>query len=290
MKAELLNPELPASELGEGINWDPRTKKLYWVDIIGKCIHRTDADGKDYQSYKTPSMIGFMAIAEEGGCVAGLRDGFYKLDLADNVNARPLFHPTFAHRDNRFNDGKCDRRGHVWGGTMNNLDHKNPTGALYRLDENGLHTQEEGVFISNGLGWSPDNKVMYYIDTGRNTLFTYDYDIETGEAANRKPLIVFDGKRPDGMCVDSAGRLYVALWGGWAVDIYAPDGKYIDSIAVDAPQVSCCCFGGDDLKTLYISTAYVGLSPEKRAEAPNAGKTFRIRMDIAGLPETPARI
>ena len=131
---------------------------------------------------------------------------------------------------------------------------------------------------------------MYYIDTGRNTLFTYDYDIDTGEATNRKPLIEFNGKRPDGMCVDLTGRLYVALWGGWAVDIYAPDGKYIDSIAVDAPQVSCCCFGGDDLKTLYISTAYVGLSPENRAAALHAGKTFKIRMDVAGLPETPARV
>lgn len=290
MKAELLNPELPASELGEGINWDPRTKKLYWVDIMGQRIHCTDAEGKRHESYKTPSMVGFMAIDEQGGCVAGLRDGFYKLKLTDDVQPQVIERPIFADPENRFNDGKCDRRGRVWGGTMNHVDHKKPSGAFYRLDERGLHTQEEGIIISNGIGWSPDNKRMYYIDTGRSTMWVYDYDIETGSATNRRPHIEFSGKRPDGMCVDSTGRLYVALWGGWAVDIYAPDGEYIDSIAVDAPQVSCPCFGGDDLKTLYISTAYVGLSPEKRAAAPHAGKTFKIRMDVAGLPETPARI
>ncbi|HYD18534.1 MAG TPA: SMP-30/gluconolactonase/LRE family protein [Patescibacteria group bacterium] len=290
MKAELLNPDLPASELGEGVNWDPRGKRLYWVDIMGQRIHSTNAEGQDYRAYKTPSMIGFMAMDEQGGCVAGLRDGFYKLKLAEEVQAEPITRPIYVDADNRFNDGKCDRRGRVWGGTMNHVDHKKPTGAFYRLDERGLHTQEEGVFISNGLGWSLDNKLMYYIDTGRGTLFVYDYDIETGAASNRRPLIEFKDKRPDGMCVDSHGRLFVALWGGWAVDIYSPQGELIDSIEVDSPQVSCCAFGGEDLKTLYISTAYVGLSDEKRVAAPHAGKTFKIRMDIPGLPETPARV
>ncbi|MDF3023940.1 MAG: gluconolaconase [Alphaproteobacteria bacterium] len=290
MKAELLNPELTASELGEGVNWDTRGKRLYWVDIMGQMIHSTDAEGQQYAGYKTPSMIGFMAIDDQGGCVAGLRDGFYKLKLAGDVQAQPIVRPIFVDADNRFNDGKCDRRGRVWGGTMNHVDHKKTSGAFYRLDERGLHTQEEGVIISNGIGWSPDNKLMYYIDTGTGTMWLYDYDIDTGTATNRRPHIVFNDKRPDGMCVDSQGRLFVALWGGWAVDIYSPKGELVDSIAVDAPQVSCCCFGGDDLKTLYISTAYVGLSDEKRVAAPHAGKTFRIQMDIPGLPETPAKV
>jgi sugar lactone lactonase YvrE len=286
MKAELLDPSLPAAELGEGPYWDPGAKKLYWVDITGQAIHGYDPAARAHTVCPTPSSVGFAVMAESGDFVAGLQDGIYSLAFG---GGKPvcLAKPDYADKANRFNDGKCDRRGRLWAGTMNDLDHQKPSGAFYRFDKRGLHVQETGIHISNGLGWSPDDKTMYYTDTIKRVIWQYDYDIETGEARNRRTFAEFPGKgRPDGMCVDSQGRILTALWPGWGVEIYAPDGRLEGKIGLPVPQVSSCAFGGDNFKTLFITTAAIGLSAEQLKEAPLAGQMFAIDMDVAGLPET----
>ncbi len=288
MKAQLVSSSLPVCHLGEGPHWDARGKELYWCDILGRKIHRFDPAASTHAECATPGMPGFALLDGTGQVVTGLTDGIYRLDFS-NTSAQCLVRPQYAHVDNRFNDGKCDRAGRLWGGTMNHVNHKISTGALYRLDERGLSEQANGIGISNGLGWSPDNKIMYYTDTPKRTIWQYDYDIGTGEAANRRIFREFkDTGRPDGLCVDSQGRVLTAQWPGWGIEIYTPDGVPDGRIDLPVPQVSSCAFGGDDLKTLYITTARE-LNPAQLEEAPLSGSLFVIEMDVPGIAETPFR-
>jgi sugar lactone lactonase YvrE len=287
MKAGLLNSSLPACDLGEGPHWNSLDRKLYWVDITGKAIHRFDPQSEKHEIRVTPSMVGFVVTNGANKMIAGLQDGIYRLDF-EAGDAEAIVRPHYAHADNRFNDGKCDPRGKLWAGTMNHADHQKPTGALYRLDGRGLHEQETGIHISNGLGWSPDHKTMYYTDTVRRLIWKYDYNIETATPSNRREFLKFDGKgRPDGMCVDSQGRILTALWPGWSIEIYTPDGKLDGKIDLPVPQVSSCVFGGDGLKTLYITTAKVGLGEQQLKEAPLSGQMFAVQMDVPGQPAAP---
>jgi sugar lactone lactonase YvrE len=288
MKAELLSDRLPLCELGEGPHWDARNGLLYWVDIEGRAVHRYDPVAQTHQILQTPSMVGFAVPAQQGQIVAGLQDGLYLIDF-DSAAARPLAKPAGLPAYNRFNDGKCDPRGRLWCGTMNlHPDKSSPTGNLYQLRQGEMVEREQEIYISNGLGWSPDHKTMYYTDTVRHVIWQYDYDIDTGLASNRRVFVEKPGPgRPDGLCVDSAGRVLTALWPGWGIDIHNPDGSLAGHIEVPVPQVSSCAFGGADLKTLYITTARAYMSPEALAQAPLSGAVFAIEMDIPGLPEHP---
>lgn len=287
MKAQLLNENLPLSDLGEGPFFDASNGKFCWVDITGRQLHRCDPSGGNHESRRAASSLGFAVGASDGRYAAGLKDGIYLMDYATG-DFTPLALPEHAHPDNRFNDGKCDPRGRLWAGTMNDADHQNNTGALYRFDARGLHRQEAGVHISNGLGWSPDGKTMYYSDTVPRVVWKYDYDVETGKAGNRRVFAHFTGSgRPDGLCVDSEGRVLVALWPGHGVEIYSPAGKLETRIDLPVPQVSSCAFGGADFKTLYITTARAGMSAEALAQYPLSGHVFTAQLDVPGRAETP---
>jgi len=290
MKATLLDSALPVSELGEGPFWDQRGQKFFWVDISGKRVHSYTLSTGKHASVAAPSMIGFAVASENEKLICGLQDGIYRLDFATGETI-PLAKPRNFPAYNRFNDGKCDRSGRLWCGTMNlNPDHEIPTGALYVYDVQSLSMVESDIFISNGLGWSPDNKIMYYTDTVRRVIWRYDYDIQSGAASNRQIFREFKSEgRPDGMCVDRQGRILTALWPGWGVEIFTADGKPDGRIELPVPQVSSCAFGGKDFKTLMITTAKIGMSPAQIEEAPLSGQVFAIEMDVPGLPETPFR-
>ncbi|MDB5490692.1 MAG: Transcriptional regulator, IclR family/regucalcin [Micavibrio sp.] len=284
--------QLPVSRLGEGPCWDTATDILYWVDITGQAIHRYHPVDSRVETCKTPSMVGFAVTCADGGLIAGLCDGIYKVDFATG-NFTKITMPEGMSPENRFNDGKCDRRGRLWCGTMNlRADDVPPTGELFRMEKGGLVTVEKDIFISNGLGWSPDNRTMYYTDTVRRVIWQYDYDLSTGEAVNRRVFLQKnDGPgRPDGLCVDSQGRVLTALWPGWGVEIYTPDGKLDQRIELPVPQISSCAFGGPDLKTLFITTAREGMDLQKLQEAPLSGGVFAVEMNIPGLPEVPCEI
>ncbi len=286
MQARLLHDQLPAAGLGEGPYWHDSENRLYWVDISGKVIHRCDVNGDRHETCNTPAMVGFAVPDENGKLVAGLEDGIYRLDFSTGAAENLVRLQEHAH--NRFNDGKCDRRGRLWAGTMNEREHAKPFGALYRYDKTGLYEREKNVCISNGLGWSPDNKTMYYADTIGRVIWRYAYDIDTGQAGDRTVFAEFTGKsRPDGLCVDSQGRVFSAQWPGWGIEIFTPDGKQDGRTDLPVPQVSSCAFGGPQLKTLFITTAAIGLDKEQLEEAPLSGRIFAVDMDVAGLPETP---
>jgi sugar lactone lactonase YvrE len=188
--------------------------------------------------------------------------------------------------DNRMNDGKCDGAGRFWAGTMG-FEPIPGAGALYRLDaDRNVTTVLENVTISNGLGWSPDDATMYYIDSSTNRIDAFDYDTETGKIRNRRRLIEVPQEQgmPDGMTVDAEGFLWVALWGGCSVRRYAPDGTPDLVVELPASQITCPTFGGKDLSELYVTSATQGLLEEELQEQPYAGALFCCRPGVAGMP------
>jgi sugar lactone lactonase YvrE len=270
------------SALGEGPVWHEGA--FHWVDIDGELFNRWDPATGETQSWAIGQKIGCAVPSKDGRWVAGTHHGLAWLDL-DSGAVEPICDPEADRHDNRFNDGKCDPAGRLWAGTMS-MRGEGPVGALYSLGpELVCRRMVEGIGTSNGLAWSTDGGIFYYIDTPTRRVDAFDYDMESGDLGERRTVIAFAGanENPDGMSIDAEGRLWVALWGGWSVVCVDPArGEIIDRIAVPVERVTSCCFGGDDLRDLYITTARVGLTDEQRAEQRDAGSVFRARMDVPG--------
>lgn len=284
MKAELLNSALPACELGEGPHWDAKTGHLYWVDIMGQKIHRYHLESGAQTSSPTPATVGFAVLNRANKFITGLGDTICKQDFETGATSE-LAKPDM-HADNRFNDGKVDPRGRLWAGTMHREKANDlATGSLYRFDSRGLVKFETNIHIANGMGWSPDHKTMYFTDTVRKVIWQYDFDMESGTPMNKRVFREFSGPgRPDGLAIDTQGRILSAQWPGWGVEIFTAGGKPDGRIELPVPQVSSCAFGGPDMKTLFITTAYEGMSKDHLKEAPLSGQVFAVRMDIPGMP------
>jgi sugar lactone lactonase YvrE len=268
------------AELGEGPVWDDRTGRLVWVDILGRALHALDPRTGADEVLDVGALVGAAVPRAAGGWMLAVQDGFAR--LPDWEGGPELVAPVEADvPDNRFNDGKCDRAGRFWAGTMA-LDERDGAGALYRLDGDGRVTRViAGVGISNGLAWSADDTRMYYVDSLTGRVDVLDYDAATGEVADRRPAVTLEpgAPLPDGMSIDAEGRLWVALFGGGAVRCYAPDGTLEAEVAVDASQVTSCAFGDEDLGTLYITSAARAV----RDAEPHAGGVFRVRPGVRGL-------
>ena len=273
------------AELGEGPVWDYRSAQLLWVDIVEGGAHRLDPVSGGDVVYRTGQPVGFVALRRQGGVVLGLRDGIAAVDHH------------WAHMDwlapveaddaaTRVNDGGCDARGRLWAGTMA-LDERPGAGSLYRMEADcSIGKVLSGVSISNGIDWSPDGTRMYYVDTPTGFVDQFDYEPETGEASNRRHLVKVPpgAGHPDGLTVDAAGHIWVALWGGGTVNKYAPEGTLEAVIEFPAGQVTSCCFGGPDLEDLYVTSAKSGLSTAELAADPHAGDLFVVRAGATGQP------
>ena len=188
----------------------------------------------------------------------------------------------------RFNDGAVDCSGRFWAGTMNTTgDPAAADGSILRLDPDGsIRTMDTGFGCSNGLGWSPDNRTMYFTDTFRGVIYAYDFEPAKGTLGHRRPFVQIPAQEgyPDGLTVDSDGFVWSARWGGWKVVRYDPEGKAEREIRLPVSNVSSCAFGGTDLDELYITTAFESLPPEERTRQPLAGDLFRARPGVRGLP------
>lgn len=272
------------SVLGEGPVWHGNA--FHWVDIDGELLNRWDPVTSEVRSWPIGQKIGCAVPSTDGRWVAGTHQGLVWVDLAAGA-VEPVCDPEADRPNSRFNDGKCDPAGRFWAGTMS-MRGEGPVGALYRLDTDlECHRVVEGIGTSNGLAWSADGSTFYYIDTPTHCVDAFDYDMATGGIANRRTVFTFaeENENPDGMSIDVEGRLWVALWGGWAVVCVDPaKGEVIDRISIPVERVTSCCFGGEDLRDLYITTARVGLAEQRKAEQPHAGSVFRKRMDVAGPP------
>jgi sugar lactone lactonase YvrE len=294
LKATPASPR-PA-EHGEGPIWDDAAQELVWVDITAGRVRRGRVQGDDVvdvAEHRGGDTVGFVVPAAAGGWLVGAGAGISRL-TADG-EATVLIELTgeggAAERGGtRMNDGACDRAGRFFGGTMA-FDERPGAGALYRLDLDGtVSTVLDGLTISNGLGWSPDDSTVYLSDSGAKNVWSFDYDLASGRFGQRRVLLDFsddpDGVA-DGLTVDDEGCLWTALWGGGQVRRYSPDGELL--AVVDVPGVentTSCTLAGD---LLVISTSARGLDDDARAAQPDAGRLFTVRAGVSGPPASPYR-
>jgi sugar lactone lactonase YvrE len=217
--------------------------------------------------------------------VVALRTGLAFLDL-NNSDITPICDLEMDLPFTRFNDGKCDRQGRFWAGTMDE-EYPKQRASLYRLDQDGSCVKIRGnVGISNGLGWSPDNKVFYYTDSTVNTIYAYDFNAEDGKISNERIFFETTGNySPDGLTVDSDGFVWSAMWNGWKVVRFSPDGKVDKEIALPVQRPTSCTFGGFELSDLYITSARMDLTEEELKKQPDAGSVLVLRTKMKGLPE-----
>lgn len=242
-------------KVGEGPVWDVAEQALYFVDIVGRLVLRYDPATGETRRWEVPGIIGSMALREQGGAIIALPDGIYTLDF-DTGETAPLARIEGQDPRLQFNDGKVDRRGRfVVGSTDSKMEMA--IGDIYSLGADGvLRVIDRGICISNGPCWSPDNRTFYFSDSVPYTIYAYDYDIDTGDASNRR---VFANTRelggiPDGATVDADGLMWMAICEGAKVVAFRPDGKVERIIDMPVPLTASVMFGGPDLDLLYVTS------------------------------------
>jgi sugar lactone lactonase YvrE len=274
--------------VGESPLWCPREQALYWVDITGQAIHRFDPASGARTTYPLPQPVTAVAQRARGGLVITLRKRFAFFDPATRTLTE-LADPEPDQPDNRFNDAKCDRQGRFWAGTMNNVHWEAPTGSLYRLAPDGhVMRLQAGVVCANGLGWSPDNRTMYFTESFRYSIYAYDFDPATGTLANRRLFAAVDrrtGGFPDGLTVDADGGVWSVHNAVGRVVRYTPAGQIDRVLELPVPRPTSCAFGGRALDVLYITSARETLTPAQLAQAPLSGSVFAVVPSPTGLPE-----
>jgi len=276
------------AELGEGTLWSAREQALYWLDILGRRLLRwRPADGQQRSWHFDEEITAVAERAEGDGLLVTLRRGFAVFDPAQPGQPPRYLHQPREPASNRFNDGKCDAQGRFWGGTMD-FDCKAPSGTLYRFDADGrCSAHEHGITVSNGPTWSADGATMYFSDTAIARTYAFDFDAQTGTLWNRREWLRMPADQgfPDGMTTDAAGRLWICHWGGRCVSCHDPvSARELCRIELPVDNVTDCAFGGPDLRTLFISTAWSGLSEAQRAAQPLAGALFAVTLDSPGMP------
>jgi sugar lactone lactonase YvrE len=267
-------------ELGESPVWDERTGALYVVDILRGSIVRCDPGSGTHESLtQLDDLVGSIALRRDGGLIAAAGTTLVLLDETSTVQ---VVATTPDPEGVRFNDGVCDTQGRFWAGTMA-LDEAPGGGTLYRYDARGLVPMVAPVTVSNGIDWSGDGTRMYYADSPTGRIDVFAFDAADGSLSDRRTFIEIDtGGVPDGLAVDADDHVWVALWDGWAVHRYRPDGVLDRIVDVPVARPTSCAFGGDDLDDLYVTSARVGLSAAALEEQPWAGGVLALRPGVRG--------
>lgn len=265
--------------LGEGTAWDAKTQTLYWVDVLQKKIYaNTDI------LIELDDLVGCLAPCKNGNLILGKRASFveFEIDSAQQKNIYSLNESA----NNRTNDGKCDPAGRFIVGTMD-LNEKEPTGSLYSFNGKQADVLIHGVTISNGMAWSPNHQIFYYIDTPTRQVQAFDYDLQTGKIANPRVAIEIPESFgwPDGMTADIQGNLWIAMWGGAQIAKWNPNtGKFLEKISVPALHTSCCVFGGKNMNELFITSARKDMSEVDLKNYPLSGGLFSVVTTVEGMP------
>lgn len=277
------------AQLGEGPVWVARERAVYFVDIKQRLVHRFHVDTGARQSWSAPAQPGFVVPHEDGSMLAGLQGGLYRFTPGDGgfVLAVPV---ETERPGNRLNDGYVDAQGRLWFGSMDDAETAQ-TGALYRADADGsLRAQDRGYVITNGPAMSPDGRTLYHVDTLRRAIYAFDVAGD-GELTRRR---LFAGHvqpgYPDGLAVDSQGYVWSASFGGGRIERYAPDGTSAGRVMFPCSNVTKLAFGGDDLCTVFATTARKGLDAGALAREPLAGALFSFRAPVAGQPQALCRV
>jgi sugar lactone lactonase YvrE len=284
------------SVLSEGALWSAPEKALYWVDQMRPEIHRFDpATGEDVKfELELPVQLGAIVPRQAGGFVLAAADGISFIDAAMRRRT-PVGNPMAAHPRACFNDAKCDRQGRLWAGTTDRQE-TDPYGTLWRFDPDGTASRvADGFIASNGPSFSPDGRTLYHTRSHEKTIMAYDIDPATGAASNERVFARTDpdGGIPDGSTVDAEGFLWQTHWGGSRVTRYAPDGRVDRVLEMPAKIVTSCAFGGEELTTLYVTTAsiafvdgqWVYMDEAGFAADPTLGGIFAVEVGVRGLPE-----
>ncbi|HJS92574.1 MAG TPA: SMP-30/gluconolactonase/LRE family protein [Steroidobacteraceae bacterium] len=283
MIAEVTHVCKVGAELGEGPVWVARESALWFVDIKGRRAHRWDPKNREHRSWVAPEPPGFLAPLRAGGFVAGLKSGLYRFEPERGEFVRlTQVEPHLSA--NRLNDGCVSPEGALWFGSMHDPEVE-PSGALYRLEADGrCITLDAGYVITNGPAFSPDGRVFYHTDTGGRTVYAFDRPQPHLLERKRVFARIEEGAGyPDGSTVDQEGCVWIALWGGWAVRRYAPSGRLLSTVRLPCANATKIAFGGADLRTAYVTTAWKGLTPEERAAQPLAGDLFSFEAPAPGL-------
>ena len=287
MTGEAIARTTEQCELGEGARWDDRRAELLRVDILAGHVYRdriTD-DGAliAIQVHHVPGTVEAVApIHDDEGWLLAADQGFSYLHPDGTVHAIADVAPDWT----RMNDAACDPQGRFWAGTLA-YDQRPGGGALYRLDRRGqTELMLDGLTTSNGLGWSPDNRTMYLVDSGPRVIHAFTFDPDQGTIAGEQVLVEVpaDIGSPDGLTVDAAGDLWVAIFGGGRVQRYSPAGELREELFTPAEQTTCCAFAGPGLHRLYVTTATEHWTDEQRHAQPAAGLVYTFETDATGVP------
>ncbi len=276
------------AQLAEGPVWDAARQSLSLTDIPARALWQITPETGETTKREIFEEVGCFAPSLGGGLIAACRSGIWA--IPESGEATCLARNPETHQSSRFNDGRVDPMGRLWAGTVDPK--REARAGLYRYDRRGLTRFADGLMTSNGLAFSPDGRTMYHSDTPRFCIYAYDYDAETGTPSNRRTFSQItptaeDQGRPDGAAVDAEGCYWSAFYQGARVMRFAPSGEVLASYPVPAQSPTMPCFGGPDLRTLYLTTARDGSSPEQLAQYPLSGGVFAMRVDVPGLAIPP---
>jgi sugar lactone lactonase YvrE len=271
------------ARLGEGPCWSAEERRLYWVDIYNHRVYQLDPATGEHHFFEVGEVVGCLAPAGRDRLIVALRCCLAFLDTRNGSVTR-IAEIAHVHPDTRFNDGKCDAAGRFWFGSVSAQEN---TARLYHCDPTGsLQVMETGLTISNGLGWSPDNRTFYLTDSHCRTIYAYDFDLKTGDLGDRRVLINLQDEvfEPDGLAIDQEGCIWSAMWNGWCIIRFDPCGREMMRVEMPVQRPTCCTFGNGNLQTLYITTASIGLTQAEIEKSFYSGDLFSLEVDVPGLP------
>lgn len=274
--------------LGEGCVWCPVTKQVWWLDIRKPCLQSYDPVSRDHRVYPLPGQhCGCVALRKSGGFALALDGGLHGFDPASG-KLQALVHAEPNEAGNRYNDGRCDRRGRLWIGTMD-IAVRRSSGSLYRISaDRSVLRLFDGITVPNSIAFSPDDRTLYFADTPRHVIWAFDFNLYAGMIGERRVFADLTGRRsfPDGSCVDAEGFLWNAEYGGYRLTRYAPDGRIDRTIALPVTNPTCCCFGGEALDTLFVTSAWPATLPQDNPAIPAMqGGLLALDVGVRGLPE-----
>lgn len=278
----------PLTVLGEGPMWSASQGVLYWIDIVGRCILRLEPESGKVDVRHLPYAPSAVIQRANGGLLLVTKKGMASLSFdGSEIESIPV--PLVDFEKEVFNDAKCDSAGRLWVGTRD-LHVKDPNGGLFRMDKDfSWHRQGSGFVVSNGIAWSPNNRLMYHVDSKPGRIDVCDFNPDSGTISNRRVLrdYVLKGTSsiPDGCATDAEGGLWVAEVGDWHVRRYTPDGKLDREVRVPVQKPTSVMFGGPDLGTLYVTSMQFGLTADQLATQPLAGSLLKLDVGVKGLPE-----
>ena len=274
--------------LGEGALWHAAAGQAWFVDIKGRRLHCLDVASGVRRSWDAPGQVSFVVPIEGGGFACALEDGLYRFD-EENGGFIPLLKVEADQPGNRFNDGHVDATGRLWFGSMDDAEDQ-ATGALYCFDGREVRRMDDGYVITNGPAISPDGRTLYHTDTLAQRIYAFELGDDGRVAGKRLFAELQGGGYPDGMAVDASGHLWVATFGGWRIDRFDPQGRKVGEVRFPCANITKLAFGGDDLRTVYATTARKGLSAAQLEAQPLAGGLFTFRADVPGLPQHALRL